>query len=358
MGQRAAILAFLPLLAIVAIAGCAGPKGGRSTPGSGAILDAASSPEALVALADSAIAAADPELAWRALKRAAEMAPRSAAVRVGFGRYYTATLRYKDAKTEFEGAALLDPSSPEPDYWLGVAYQKAGEIDLAVASLSRALEIDPTHAGARAELRLLLERRYRAAGIPAEYASIGEQSTVSRGELGVMLAVELGADPDRPAWRSDEAILREWPDLDAAWGSRWLRASLARRWLEPYADGELHLEDPVTRGALALIIVGCEARLDTDARADSSRALGKTTSFLASNVGPVVQFPDLGARHYLGRAAARSVRLGLPVHSGGRFEPLAFATGLETLRALHGLARSIGAVAVVSGALGGSTLLK
>jgi len=339
----------LALLLALAVAGCSGSKAGiRSTPPAAA-LEAAAGPEALVALADSAIAAADPELARRALVRAAELAPRSAAVHAGYGRYYTAILRYRDAKAELDKAAELDPTSPEPHYWLGVAYLKAGEKEQAFRSLSRALRLDPGHPGARTAVRPLLEERYRAAGVPAEYAAIPEHPTVTRGELGVILAVELGVDPDRSVWRSDQVHRTDWASLDGAWGSRWLRASVARGWIGPLADVDLHLDDPVTRGALALLLAEIEARSPAPARGDSS-ASGTPARVGRAGSSPTPDgFPDLGPRHYLGRAASVAARLGLPLRDGGRFEPQSFATGFEALRGIRGLARAIGATPIVSG---------
>ena len=194
------------------LAGCAGSRPEGVEPE--AKIDPNASPAALIALSDSALAMAEPALARRALERAASLAPKSAEVRLGYGRFYTAIQRYKDAKTEFERAESLDPSSPEPAYGLGLAYLKAGQQDLAFASLSRALRIDPMHAGARSAIRPMLEDRYRRAGVPAEYASIPERSSVSRGELGVILAVEAGLDPDRVSFHADAPYRVDWPAID------------------------------------------------------------------------------------------------------------------------------------------------
>src|SRR5439155_17800610 len=110
------------------LAGCSGSKPGvgLSPPAAAppaaaprAPIDDRAGPDALLALADSAVAAAEPDLARRALERAVQAAPQSAAVHLGYGRYYTAILRYKDAKAELDRAAELEPASPEPAYWLG-----------------------------------------------------------------------------------------------------------------------------------------------------------------------------------------------------------------------------------------------
>jgi len=317
------------------LAGCAGSRPEGVEPE--AKIDPNASPAALIALSDSALAMAEPALARRALERAASLAPKSAEVRLGYGRFYTAIQRYKDAKTEFERAESLDPSSPEPAYGLGLAYLKAGQQDLAFASLSRALRIDPTHVGARSAIRPMLEDRYRRAGVPAEYASIPERSSVSRGELGVILAVEAGLDPDRVSFHADAPYRVDWPAIDKAWGSRWLRAAVARGWIAPFADRDLHLDDPLTRGNLALLLGRIEAA-SPRAPADTARA---AQAVLAA-------FPDLGSRHYLGHAASEAVRLGLPTRDGGRFEAEALATGAETWIAVRGLARRMGALPVVS----------
>lgn len=322
---------------ILALAGCAGshPQGESE---SDVAIDPNASPAALVALSDSALAQAEPALARRALERAASLDPKSASVRLGYGRFYTAIQRYKDAKTEFERAQALDPSSPEPAYGLGIAYLKAGQQDLAYESLSRALRIDPMHEGARSAIRPMMEERYRRAGVPPEYASIPERASVSRGELGVILAVEAGLDPDRVSFRSDAPYRVDWPAIDKAWGSRWLRASVGRGWIAPMADRDLHLDDPLTRGTLAVLLGRIEAE-SPRAPADTARAAGH---------GVAAVFPDLGSRHYLGHAAALAVALGLPTRDNGRFDADALATGFETLTAARGLARRMGAMPIVS----------
>jgi len=348
MTSRASAVARLAALVVaawIAASGCGGSGGGAGT-GTRPELESGVGVPGLIALADSAVARGDAETARRALDRAIALSPDDPSVRLARGRFYTAIRRYSDAKTEFDRAAALDPASPEPHYQLGLAYLAAGERDRALASLERAVALDPGHAGAREALSPLLATRYEAAGIPGDYPRLAERSTLSRGELAVALSVELGADPDRNVWRSDDAVRTDWPELEAAWGSRWVRAALARKWISPYADGALHLDDPVTRGSLALLLARIVERAPAKAVADSGDGSGGP----GGTGGPArgVTFPDLGPRHYLGPAAERAVRFGLPTREGGRFEPLAVVTGLEALRALRGLARALGASPVVS----------
>jgi Tetratricopeptide repeat len=323
--RRVALLTLLVGLAAAAVAGCSGGRGDSARP----TMDN-QSVASLITLADSAVAAADANTARRALDRALALDPDDPTVHVARGRFFVAIRRYKDAKAEFDRAASLDSRSAEPAYQLGRAYQIAGQRDSARIAYSRALMLDPGHAAARDSLSGLLRGRYEAAGVPGDYPALAGKPTVSRGELAVVLAVELGADPDKISWRSDEVEKTNWPELDQAWGARWLRATLMRRWIPSLPDGSYHLDDLVTRGQLALLI---------------SRVAAETGRI--GSLGADTTFSDLPARNYLARPAARSYRLGLPLREGGRFDAAAAATGDEVFKTVRGLARWLGATSAV-----------
>jgi hypothetical protein len=317
-----------------AIAGCGG-----SAPAPSTSVAEDASPAFLVASADTALATGDAEEARRLLARAMAAAPESAFVHVALGRYQTTARRYKDAKESLERAAALDPASPEPYYWLGRAYQQAGDLPSAARAYTAALRLDPNHAPSAAALGLILGARYEAAGIPGEYALLRGRSSVTRGELAVVLGVELGADPDRSVWRSDAApSAGEDEEFAAAWGGRWARAAAARGWIASFADGSYHLDDPVTRAALALSLVAVERQWGP-----------RLPSTLSGDSTAVRTFPDIGPHHYLARVASRAAADGLPARGAeGRFEPWASATGSEVLQSVRGLARRLGASPVVS----------
>jgi len=267
----------------------------------------------------------DPEPARRSLSRAIELNPRSAEAHDAMGRLHTATHRYMDAKNELDRAAALDTLSAIPLYHLGLAYEQAGDHLRAADAFSRALRRDPTHAPTLAALGALLDTRYQAVGLPEGYAALRAHPSLSRGELGVMLAAELGVDPDRPSWRGGTDHPSDSEEARGAWGERWLRASMARGWITSFPDASYHLGDPVTRGALALLM------------AEIAGSAGRDANAAAPAADP---FPDLGRRHYLARAAARAVSIGLPLRAG-RFEPWASVTGMEALAALKGLAAKL-----------------
>ena len=314
------ILALALLLAV--IAGCSGGQAPRpARPG-----DAAQVPS-LLAQADSLIARGDAESARRFIARAIELDPSSAPAHDAMGRLHTATHRYLDAKNEFDRAAALDTLSPLPLYHLGLAYARAGDAAHAGEAFARALQRDPGHAPTLAALASLDDRRYLAAGLPEGYAALRAHPSLSRGELGVLLAAELGADPARPQWRGRAGRPSDSEEAHGAWGEPWLRVAMGRGWLTPFPDRSYHLDDPVTRGALALTL--------------AQIAGGEP------GVAPARDpFPDLGRRHYLARAALQAVAMGLPLRAG-RFEPWASVTGMEALAALKGLAGRIGVEPVV-----------
>jgi hypothetical protein len=164
-----------------------------------------------------------------------------------------------------------------------------------------------------------------------------------------MLAVELGLDPDRIGWASDRAQAVIPPEVNGAWGERWIRAAVLRGYVRPFPDGSLHLDDPVTRGLLAMTLASLERSLGAAAGAATDSTQGEPADPLGAPPGAgaapparVIEFPDLGPRHYLRRAADRAVRLGLPTHSGGAFDPQASASGADVLRTLDRLARRAG----------------
>src|SRR5204863_9681204 len=186
-------------------------------------------------------------------------------------------------------AAALVTVSAAPCFELGRAYAQAGDVKQAVDAFTKALARDPGHAPTQAALSQVLESRYAAAGLPPGYVALRMHSTLSRGELGVLLAAELGADPERPSWRAETAHPSDSEEARGIWGERWIRSAMARGWIAPFPDRSYHLGDPITRGTLALLLVSIE---------------GGT-----QNAG-TDPFPDLGRRHYLARAAREAVALG------------------------------------------------
>jgi len=302
----------------------------------------------LLALADSAMAARDPVRARGLYERARSAAERtgdhSAAARaeVGVGRYLAAARRYHDARVAFEEAAAMDTLTAAPFYYLARASAELGDEVLAIRSLSRGLRREPGDSSSVALLQSLARSRCEAAGLPPDYAELPSRTSVTRGELGVMIAVQLGLDPDRVGWASDRAQVIVPAEVEGAWGGRWLKATVLRGYLRVFPDGSLHLTDPVTRGSLALAVATVERSLGTREGGPNPSSPDTAGPAAPSRAAPAPALPDLGPRSYLRRAAVRAVRLGLPTHAGGAFDAAASASGAEVVRLLDRLARIAG----------------
>lgn len=70
-------------------------------------------------------------------------------------RVYIQQGRYQEAVQEAQKGALLPPTNAEALYWLGQAYQAAGDPSSAIDAYERALELDPEHTSSRQALNAL-----------------------------------------------------------------------------------------------------------------------------------------------------------------------------------------------------------
>ncbi len=70
-------------------------------------------------------------------------------------RVYIRQGRYEEAVQEAQKGALLPPTNAAALYWLGQAYQAAGNPTSAIDAYERALEIDPEHTSSRQALSAL-----------------------------------------------------------------------------------------------------------------------------------------------------------------------------------------------------------
>src|SRR5206468_729981 len=180
--RESCFMARLTLLALLlgAAAGCAGGRAARPALPEGTVAI-----PVLLAEADSTAASGNPADARSAYARAARAAARAGSkpleIRAQLGAGLTSL-------------ALADAESPP-----------------------RALARDPGHAPSLEALSALSESRYLAAGLPEGYAALRAHSSVSRGELGVMLAAELGADPERPSWHGAKEYPSDTEEARGAW---------------------------------------------------------------------------------------------------------------------------------------------
>jgi serine/threonine-protein kinase len=87
--------------------------------------------------------------AIRQLGRAMQRDPNSAFGRILLGRAYGEVNDLHNAVDVLNQAARLEPKAPEPHYWMGVFYQRAGKKRKAGQALLQALDIAPSYQPAK-----------------------------------------------------------------------------------------------------------------------------------------------------------------------------------------------------------------
>lgn len=113
-------------------------------------------PERLNALAqayEQTGQAAEVEALYR---RALEMQPGAARIRVNLGRFLDAQGRTAEALAAYRQAVADEPWNATAHYNLGTAYARQGDLQRAIESLDRTVQLEPAHADALTNLGVLL----------------------------------------------------------------------------------------------------------------------------------------------------------------------------------------------------------
>jgi DNA-binding winged helix-turn-helix (wHTH) protein/TolB-like protein/Flp pilus assembly protein TadD len=127
----------------------------------------------------------DYEGAERSYRRAVELNPNSAVVRLRYASFLLARLRLDEAIPHMRRAQELDPLSPTINTTLGAYYYFAAQYDEALRYSKLALEIEPTFGWARMNLAQSYERKGMHDEALAEYGKLSAQEEFqSYGRLG------------------------------------------------------------------------------------------------------------------------------------------------------------------------------
>jgi hypothetical protein len=122
----------------------------------------------------------------------------------------------------YRRAGELAPRDPEPRHDRGIAHLEAGEVGLAARAQAEALQLDPEHTGARAQLAAALEALGDDAGAARELAEL-----LSRVGPQIALSARLD-DLRRAAARAAHVRLLGSP-LASLWSSPLVRTVFARQ---------------------------------------------------------------------------------------------------------------------------------
>ncbi|GAB4210459.1 MAG: hypothetical protein OHK0013_31090 [Sandaracinaceae bacterium] len=104
-------------------------------------------PGAWLALGRARMAARQPVAARAAFERAASLLPESPGPRILIGHTHELERHYDEARVAYEQAIAIAPTAPRPERVLGVRLLRWGLAAEAIPHLTRAVELDPRHAG-------------------------------------------------------------------------------------------------------------------------------------------------------------------------------------------------------------------
>lgn len=252
------------------------------------------------------------------------------------------------ARRAFHRASQLAPTRPEPHYQQAQAEQQGGDLDAAMASYRRVVELNrgPLVARALAEIERLQSIQRTAPGTRLG-VRIALQSAVTRAELAVLLLEELRLEdlvqqrrlpvagqsafaPPAPPTVEPAAVD---PELRAAWARPWIERVLALgiSGFEPLPDGSFGGGESVTRAQYARVVEGILVLLTADA------------DLPTRYIGEASRFADVRDDHFAYNAIALSVDRGImsPDRVTGLFRPEDPISGAEALVIIRDLQNAV-----------------
>ena len=211
-----------------------------------------------------------------------------------------------------EESVRLDSLDVEAFILLGEIHELNADLDFALSSYERAVEVEPNDVAIQnvnrvRELLLL-------SGLPRQFGEISSTASATRGDLAVLIGV-----------RFAELILQTGTqpviitDTREHWGSEWIQTVVAVGIMDVDAAYRFDPSSLIRRGELAEVLVNMLDLLELD-------SLG--VSDFAS--GTALNFSDMSEAHLNYPAARRVVEAGLLTEvEDGKFQPSRAVTGLE-----------------------------
>ncbi len=171
-----------------------------------------------------------------------------------------------------------------------------------------------------------LERRLEVARLSERYATIREAERVTREQLAALLAAEIG-EPDDD--RNTDPVIAI--DLERSWAASLIQTAVGAGYLRLFPDHTFKPQALVTRAELAESLAAVFGKFDPAAL----RAAAEDSARL--------DLSDVPPDHRYREAVAVAAQLGLlRVSDAGAFQPRAFASGAEAVRAISTLRDLLG----------------
>jgi tetratricopeptide (TPR) repeat protein len=234
--------------------------------------------------------------------------------------------RLPAALQQIEKAIALDPNDSRNFVVQADVLEAMGQWEKAVAALTSAAALEPAEAiTARIDA---LRARAAFEAMPAEYRTIEQSSTVTRAQLGALLATRLDALVKRAPRRSTAVIT----DTRGHWAAQWIIPVARAGFMEVYPNHTFQPNTIVRRGDLAA--TARSVLLAIAAENPKAGAAWRTARR---------KFPDLSPGHLSYAAASMAVEAGvMQTGEGGAFQLARPVTGAEAIAAIQRLAELAG----------------
>ena len=131
------------------------------------------------------------------LERARSLNPRSPDILLNYARLLAALGRLTEAISVCQQAAVLDPLSADVQFVLNTAYLGTGQLALAEAAATRALEISPEHGRAARNLGITLLLQNRVPEARAAFHRSNHEFVIGMGDVMVEQALGHSAESQR-----------------------------------------------------------------------------------------------------------------------------------------------------------------
>lgn len=299
-----------------------------------------------------AASAADPAQAELA-RRVEVLKFRGAEQRLGRARDAARAGRLDEAVQAYTAAIAASPDSPFLYRELAAVERKKDDLDAALATLRKAVALDPADASSLAQIGEILEsggdlpgaetaylsalavepnpdvekrldairERMALALLPAEYRAIDQAPQITRADLAALIGIRLASLLDNGSRVGDAALIT---DVRNTWASTWILAVARAGVMEPYANHAFQPRAIVRRIDLAQAAAHLLARVAAE---NPSRAQEWESARL--------KFADLAASHLAYPAASVAVAAGVMKTTGDNsFQPSRPVTGAEAIEAI------------------------
>ena len=263
-------------------------------------------------VARAAAASGDFDAARSVYEQIIAASPDSAFLHLELARVERGQGNLVEALGHAEESVRLDSLDVEAFILLGEIHELNADLDFALSSYERAVEVEPNDVAIQNVNRV--RELLFLSGLPRQFGEISSTASATRGDLAVLIGV-----------RFAEFILQTGTqpviitDTREHWGSEWIQTVVAVGIMDVDAAYRFDPSSLIRRGELAEVLVNMLDLLELNSFGVSDFASGTA-----------LNFSDMSEAHLNYPAARRVVEAGLLTEvEDGKFQPSRAVTGLE-----------------------------